>query len=396
MRKYLMIVCLSLISFAPGLIFAQSKISLDDRTGLVSTETENLLKERLLADSLDLTSLVDMKQKCQYWFAEISGQNDDLVLKISDCNQNTIGEKNLGSRIKTASPSEASLLLYFNLTEILMSPGKYLPAEAPATTTVRTEGTGSTFRNGDAHRSRYFFAPSSYNLEQGDLYYNTLYFFVHDIQYGVSDRFSLGMGTTILGNPFYLTPKYTIPLSDGSAIALGDLMIIGTWYADFFGNLVYGTYTKGQPGRNVTIGGGYLFTNEGDLTGLSNAPVLNLSFITGISDHIYFLSENYASQVKLNQYASYYYYDPISGSDQSRHEDFIQNMFFIYGQTGFRFINKQKDVVSWQLGLSYIFTSFSEYPAEYDLEGWYNSAGKGKNFVPFPVVGYTRKFGAKY
>jgi hypothetical protein len=71
-------------------------------------------------------------------------------------------------------------------------------------------------------------------------------------------------------------------------------------------------------------------------------------------------------------------------------------MFFVYGLAGFRFINKTKDVNSWQFGLTYVFTSFEDMPYKYKASNWYTSAGNGSRFIAFPVVGFARKFSTRY
>jgi hypothetical protein len=206
------------------------------------------------------------------------------------------------------------------------------------------------------------------------------------------------MGTTIMGFPFYLTPKLTIPVNDKSAFAIGDLLMIGTWGSKFTGNLFYGTFTRGGAYNNFTIGGGYLYTNTGDITYETDAAVFNFSALAQFSSHVYFITENYSSRIKTRQIASYSYYDEPTNTYTYYDEHFKLNMFFIYGSTGFRFINRTKDVKSFQIGLSYIFTSFEDLPAKYQGQYWYTdrSGKKNSRFIAFPVIGYARKFSTKY
>lgn len=243
------------------------------------------------------------------------------------------------------------------------------------------------------HRSRYLFAPSSYNLEKGELYYNTLYFLVHDIQYGISDRFSMGMGSTIIGLPFYVTPKLTLPVNEKSAFAIGDMLIIGTWNTRFTGNLLYLTYTRGNVNNNFTIGGGYLAVGGQDINDKIQAPVFNFSALARVSGHIYFITESYASFVKTKQYANYYDYN----TNISYEEEFDQNNFLMYSFFGFRFINKNIDVKCWQLGLSFVIAAFGEIPAQYQNSSFFSTgANSGSEVIPIPMIGYTRKFSTRY
>ncbi|MFQ3213556.1 MAG: hypothetical protein ACJAT1_001071 [Marivirga sp.] len=116
------------------------------------------------------------------------------------------------------------------------------------------------------HDSRYFFAPSARPLKKGELYYNMLYFLIHDVQYGISDRLSVGLGTTVIGLPFYVTTKYAIPIDEKSYFAIGDLLILGTYGVDFIGNLLFASYTYGSDQSNITFGAGMFTSNDRDFT----------------------------------------------------------------------------------------------------------------------------------
>jgi len=400
MRTFQFLNLMGLLLSAVSPLIGQSKLVIDDRAEIISGEVESLLTSRLKGDSIELTYTIDFKNKCDYWFASSYLEKNELILTVKDCNEKTAGAKNLGTKIISAADSEKALLLYFALSEILQNPFKntpasVLPENGQVTSSEPTAEVSSQTDPGE-HRSRYFFAPSSYNLEEGELYYNTLYFLLHDVQYGVTDQFSIGMGTTVAGFPFYLTPKITLPVNDLSTFSIGDMVILGTWNSDFFGNLFYATYTRGNYRNNITIGGGHLFTREGEITNRTNSPVVNFSALGQVSDHIYFITENYASQVKTKQNAYYEKYDETSMTFTFNSADFEQKVFFIYGLTGFRFINRKKDVTSWQVGLTYLFRSPSSVPTLYTNPHWYTSASDSPKFITFPVIGYTRKFGIKY
>lgn len=379
--------------------YSQHKLVIDDRAGISSEVTVATLRTRLAADSIELTNILDITRRCDYWMASISEENRDLTITVRDCNDRIAGKRNLGTKIFQASDQEKALLIYFAFADVLSNPYQedQIPEkekEAAAEDATLPAEIGQV--DPEQHQTRYFFAPTSYNLEKGDLYYNTLYFFLHDVQYGISDQFSMGVGTTVAGFPFYITPKLTFPIDAVSSFAVGDLLMVGTWGASFFGNLLYGTYTRGGAYNNFTLGGGYLYTSEGDLTMQTNAPVLNFSWLMQVSDHIYFLSENYASQLKSKQTAYFDSYNQVTGEYTYYNESFRQNMFFIYGMAGFRFINRSRDIVSWQFGLTYLYRSFGDVPYKYSQPNWYVSAERGGRFITFPVIGYARKFAMKY
>ena len=392
MKKLFLFAAVQIAIIAVPHLTAQTKLALNDQSGLITPEVETFLKERLEADGIELTTMVDYRKKCDYWFAGTSVLNNELILTVNDCHDKPAGIRNIGTRVMTAADNEKALLLYFAISEIVKEPGKFLPvtekpAPEPAYST-RTSAPVLEQVDPGIHKTRYFFSPSSFSLEEGELYYNTLYFFTHDLQYGVSEEFSRGMGTTIGMWPFYLTPKLSIPVNDISSFALGDLLMIGTWGTKFFGNLLYATYTVGGERKNMTVGGGYLYTGDGEITSTTHTPVLNLSGLAEFSDHIYFISENYITQVALKETAYH--------KTDYRSEIYSRNMFAIFGMSGFRFINRRKDVISWQLGLAYLYSSFGPVPDKYNPIFWETYTSSFGGFMAFPIIGYTRKFGMKY
>ena len=51
------------------------------------------------------------------------------------------------------------------------------------------------------HDTRYFFSPSAFGLEKGEGYYGHSYFFLWQMQYGISEDISIGFGTSFAGLP---------------------------------------------------------------------------------------------------------------------------------------------------------------------------------------------------
>ena len=368
----------------------QKNLVVMDKAQFMNSEIENILRDRLISDSVNLTSIFDTRKRCDYIFANLAMDGTELKLSLFDCNDRSAGSRNLGSRILTAADSEKALLLYFSLSELLKGQFKNFEA-APQTIVPPSDSVVQTVTDPGQHKSRYFFAPSSYNLKKGDIYYNSLYFLVHDVQYGVSDQFSMGMGTTIFGFPFYLTPKLTIPVSERSSFAIGDMFMVGTWGAKFTGNLLYTTFTTGGSYNNITLGGGYLYVGGKDISDPLNALLINVSTLLRLSDNLFFISENYGSKINITQTA--FRYDQYSG--ESFYQEFKRNIFFIYGLTGLRFINRNKDIKSWQFGLSYVLTARGEIPGMYNFSSWDIENRSRSEFIAFPVIGYARKFTTK-
>lgn len=395
MKKNILIILAAMILTAASSVNAQKKLAITDKAQFLTGDIETIIRDRLASDAIELTSMIDTRRRCDYLFATLLKEDTELKLSVLDCNDKVAGSKNLGSKILTAADSEKALLLYFALSEVFKEPYKNVAEPKPSpdkkVTSVSSEADKPAADPGH-HRSRYFFAPSAYNLEKGELYYNSLYFLVHDVQYGITDQFSMGMGTTVFGIPFYVTPKITIPVNEKSSFAIGDLLGIGTWGTKITGNLLYVTHTYGGSYNNFSVGGGYLYLGGADILNKTNSAVFNLSGLVQFSSHIYFISENYISKIKSTETATYH----DMNYQNYRDEEFSQNVFFIYGLTGFRFINRTKDLKSWQVGLSYIYTSGDEVPALYKSFGWYTDARSGGRFIAFPVIGYARKFSTRY
>ena len=377
--------------------FSQNKLVLDDRLDLVSGEVEELLKEKLAEEDILYETIVNYKTRCEYYFSEITGESSDAVLTIKDCDDRLIGRKNLGSRIVTVSSQEKVVLLSYAVMDILNEPGKFndnpvSEAEMLPLTPEMEQLMADPLVN--EHDTRYFFAPSAYNLKKGELYYNTVYFLLHDIQYGITDHISIGMGTTIIGMPMYFTPKVSIPVGEKSAIAIGDMLIVGTYGTNFFGNLAYGNFTTGGVNGNVSLGMGYLATNESDIAAKTSSAVFNLSGMVKVSPLIYLLSENYVFGIDMNQYA----YDERFNEDTQEweylNEEFIQRQTIWYGIAGVRIVNKNKGIVSWQIGITYVANFPGEVPAAY--RNWNTDNIENSNVIAFPTVSYTRKFGKKF
>jgi hypothetical protein len=375
-----------LLVFAFSTLDGQDKLVVDDRAGLLNDTVETVLREKLMADSLSYTNMVDFRDPCAYYYASLEVEGRDLILSITDCNKQLIGARNLGTHIMDASNVEQGLLLSYGMLDLIAQPGKYLlygSGEGPAGSGAA--GSGQPIPRDSAlaneHDSRYFFAPSARNLKQGELYYNTVYFLLHDIQYGVTDNFSMGIGTSIIGMPVYLTPKVSIPLGVKSTLAIGDMPILGTYGTGFFGNLAYGVYTYGGSDGNVSLGAGHLYINENELTNETSSLVTNFSAMARISPYMFYLTENYVMSAVF----------PREAYGGNTVEEFEQRNTFWYGMMGVRIVSKNRDFISWQIGLTYVVNFPGEIDRKYN--SWDHNAPEEARLVAFPTVTFTVKFG---
>jgi hypothetical protein len=379
---------LGLIAFivASNAAMAQNKIVIDDRASVLNAEVEQLLQQKLLERDLYLTNSVDFREKCDYYFASITKESRGFLLEVQDCDNQSIGSVFAGSTLESISNEERTIIIYYNLMDIINNPG------IQAQNKDETEQMDNSGPLQSEHDSRYFFAPSALPVKKGELYYNTLYFLSHDIQYGVTDRFTLGLGTTLIGFPFYVTAKYSIPIQENSHLAFGDLLMVGTYGSNFFGNLAFATYTYGDSHNNISLGAGHLYFNPGDNAVISSSIVGNLSGIVRAGKYFYFLSENYLFNFQATETA----YRNTSLSDgtfiyQEAEYNVRRNVW--YGLTGIRFVRKDNELISWQFGLTHMLFVNSSIPAPYNSGTWDTySYNEGTRMIAFPTLSFTRKF----
>lgn len=146
------------------------------------------------------------------------------------------------------------------------------------------------------HASRYMFSPSAFSVGQGKGYYQNFWIFFNSVNYGVSNKFSIGGGIIPLflfgeNSPVWITPKYTFPqINEHFNLAAGALVgsVPGTGDVESYG-VIYGIGTFGNKDRNLSFGLGYGFS-DGEV---SKSPVINVGFLYRRSNRIYFISENY-------------------------------------------------------------------------------------------------------
>lgn len=141
--------------------------------------------------------------------------------------------------------------------------------------------------------TRYFFAPSAITLEKGAGYYQNAYLLSNSVNFGLTDRFTLG-GGVIIPLLFYITPKISVKVSKNLYLAGG--CIAGTTIipdAIISGGIPFGLVTYGNEENNVTVGVGYgLLWNEGKFN-QTNYPITTLNGMVRISNRIQLVSENW-------------------------------------------------------------------------------------------------------
>lgn len=367
----------------------QKKITYLYDKDLLSTEVETNLSSNLKAYGLEYTSNVDLNHKCDYLFANLQIQDNKIFLSIKDCYDNSKGKVLVGNLNQKENAQAYAGAISFLTNDILQNPDKYKEVSLKETAVERP----------NEHASRYFFAPSGYNMKKGELYLSTNYFLAADFQYGLTDNFSLGMGSTIAAIPFYITPKASFKVGEKSRVAVGDMLILGTWGVQFTANLVYGVYTYGNSNTNVSLGLAYLTTGGADIDSKLKQPVINLSGMARLSENMYIVSENYFTMGTSKRVDQVYLgYDPLTNETLYDNYNYTRSSNVALGALGFRFISKKRAVQSVQFGLAYFINSYSDKyendikPPAHDVKGYKPDTYK-QFFIP--TISFCYKFGRK-
>lgn len=145
---------------------------------------------------------------------------------------------------------------------------------------------------------RYFLRNSGYSLKKGEAVYQNAWILVNNIDVGIADNFSIGLGTVPLflfgggTSPIWLTPRLSIPL-EANKVNLGIGALAGTTIGNDFDNTSFGfgfgNVTLGDKNQNITLGIGYGFA-DGEF---ADRPTFNLSGMLRTGKRGYLISENY-------------------------------------------------------------------------------------------------------
>ncbi len=193
------------------------------------------------------------------------------------------------------------------------------------------------------HPSRYFYTPSAIPMDKGEVYIQTLYAVAYQVQFGVTENFSVGATTTIIGTPLALTAKYSIKIDEKNTLAFGGLAGIVGWGTRTNLGIGFGAFTHGTKESNITIAGGYAWINERN-NGGGNSPVMSLSGNQRLSKNLSLMGELW----------------------------YLPEVGVFFGGPCFRLYNNKK--------------------SSFDLGIWSINAPNSGGIPLIPVVGYTFKF----
>lgn len=146
--------------------------------------------------------------------------------------------------------------------------------------------------------TRYFFAPNALGIPDGQGYYQNTWILFNNVNYGVSDNFSIGAGMIPIflfgadALPIWVLPKVSVSVPQSTLHFAGGAVLGGIVGEDGEGvGLVYGSSTIGSRDHNMTLGLGFGYMG-GEF---SETPLINVSGMTRIGQTTYLITENYYS-----------------------------------------------------------------------------------------------------
>lgn len=148
----------------------------------------------------------------------------------------------------------------------------------------------------DPHATRLFFGPTARAIPQGEGYFGVYELFFPFVSYGLTDRFTISAGTPVfpdvIGEIFYLAPKYEVLRTPAASAAVGVLALFATRDRGSAG-LLYGVGTFGGPDRALTVGATVPFIADGGETDIGDEPAFMVGGEARLSRRTKFITENY-------------------------------------------------------------------------------------------------------
>lgn len=146
----------------------------------------------------------------------------------------------------------------------------------------------------DPNPTRLFFAPTGRSLTKGEAYFGVYEVLLPFVQYGITNRISIGGGTPFVfgtgsGQPFWVTPKVQVVKTRATAASVGVLQFVNM--GDLNAGIAYGVVTQGSTDAAVTFGAGYAYASE-DVS-RAGEPVVMLGAEKRLSKRLKFVTENY-------------------------------------------------------------------------------------------------------
>ena len=150
------------------------------------------------------------------------------------------------------------------------------------------------FLPSDPNPTRLFFAPTGRSLRRGEGYVGVYEILLPFVQFGVTDRLSVGAGTPMFfgggaEHPFWVTPKLQVAERGPTSVAVGILHFMNVGDGNF--GIAYAVTTYGESDNALTGGVGYAYARY---DGEHDATVIGM--IGGerrLGRRVKFVTENY-------------------------------------------------------------------------------------------------------
>jgi hypothetical protein len=160
---------------------------------------------------------------------------------------------------------------------------------------VTGEVVNGEFWPADPNPTRLFFAPTGRSLKKGESYFGVYEILLPFVQYGITDRISIGGGTPLVFGgddvPFWVTPKVQIYKATSTEVSLGVLHFFNV--GDYNLGIAYGVVTTGSVDSAFTVGAGYAYERSDDDGDDGGSPLLMVGGERRVSRRIKLVTENY-------------------------------------------------------------------------------------------------------
>jgi hypothetical protein len=148
------------------------------------------------------------------------------------------------------------------------------------------------------NRNRYLFSSSALPLKKGEIIISNAYLFLHSVQFGVSDKVTIGGGGDLFaGTIGYLTARVNLLKSEKHHFTAGGSLYF--FPADLFSNytndesvtigMVSAASTWGDASNNFTLGAGYMYLGNEFLP-----PIITIGATKRIAKKFGLVTENWA------------------------------------------------------------------------------------------------------
>ncbi|HXG87340.1 MAG TPA: hypothetical protein VNJ02_03310 [Vicinamibacterales bacterium] len=150
-------------------------------------------------------------------------------------------------------------------------------SEIVSVTVVEGRMIGDEFRRSDPNPTRLFFAPTGRSLKKGEGYLGVYEVLLPFVQYGITDRVSIGAGTPLVfgfgsDHPFWITPKVQVLDRPSTKASLGVMHFLNVGDGNL--GIAYGVVTQGHADSALTVGLGYAYERSyGESDGAAVAMV---------------------------------------------------------------------------------------------------------------------------